>query len=148
MTSDARPPGALPATLAELHADRWTEPFWSAAAQHRLVCARCRSCGTYRMPPAPFCHVCRTQEVDWPQLAGTGVVYTFTIVRHAVAAVVREHVPYVVAVVELDGAPGARLVANILGADSSQVEIGRCVKVCWDDVEPGTTIPRFELIDG
>jgi uncharacterized OB-fold protein len=147
MSADSRPLGALPASLAELHPDPWTEPFWRATAEHRLVCARCTSCGTFRMPPAPFCHVCRAQEVAWPELPGTGVVYTFTVVRHAVATVALGHLPYVVAVVELDGAPGARLIANILGADPSVVEIGRRVHVRWDDVGPRTTIPRFELVD-
>ncbi|HEX3842122.1 MAG TPA: Zn-ribbon domain-containing OB-fold protein [Acidimicrobiales bacterium] len=138
-----RPAGALPVDLAELHPDPWTAPFWAAAAEHRLVCARCADCGTYRMPPTAFCHVCRSQELTWVELPGTGSVYTFTIVRHPVIPEVRASVPYVLAVIELDGAPGARLVANVLEVDPLAVHIGMPVTVAWDDVSDEVTVARF-----
>jgi uncharacterized OB-fold protein len=147
MTAGAsRPPGALPASLAEIHADQWSAPFWAAAREHRLVCARCASCGTFRMPPSPFCPVCRSQGLEWVDLPGTGTVYTFTVVRHAVLPIVREHVPYVIAVVELDGAPGARLLGNVVGLVPEEISVGLTVRVVWDDTEGGATIPRFEAV--
>jgi uncharacterized protein len=138
-----RPPDAMPASLAELHADAWTAPFWEAAARHQLTCARCADCGEFRMPPSPFCYRCRSQRLEWPALPGTGTVYTFTIVRHAVIPDTRSAVPYVLAVIELDGAPGCRLVANVVDAAPEDVTIGLPVRVRWDDVASGVTIPRF-----
>lgn len=138
----ARIPGSLPAEIAGLNPDSWTEPFWLAAAEHRLVAARCGACATFRMPPSPFCHVCRSQDIDWTELNGTGTVFTFTVVRHAVVPVVREHVPYVVAVVDLDGAPGARLVTQLVGMAPEHVTIGMPVGVVWDDVAEGVSVPR------
>lgn len=134
--------GAVPRELAVLTPDSWTEPFWVAAAQHRLVVPRCTSCGTYRMPPSPFCFVCRNQEVDWVDQDGTGRVYSFTVIRHAVVALMRDSLPYVVAVVELPDAGGVRLVANVVGVDPSAVEIGMPVRVVWDDVDEGVAVPR------
>ena len=40
-----------PADLIHLTPDVWTEPFWAAAAEHRLVVPRCTRCGTFRFPP-------------------------------------------------------------------------------------------------
>jgi hypothetical protein len=141
----ARTDTIMPASLTELHADAWTAPFWEAATRHQLVCARCGDCGTFRMPPSPFCHRCRSQRLEWAQLPGTGTIYTFTVVRHAVIPDVRPSVPYVVAVVELDGAPGCRLVGNVIEAAPERVEIGQHVRVSWDDVSEDATIPRFVL---
>jgi uncharacterized OB-fold protein len=144
----ARLDDAVPRELAVLTPDSWTEPFWVAAAQHRLVVPRCTSCGTYRMPPSPFCFVCRAQDVEWVEQEGTGLVYSFTVIRHAVVPLMRDSLPYVVAVVELPGAGGVRLVANLVGVDPSAVEIGMPVTVVWDDVDEGVAVPRFTPAGG
>jgi uncharacterized OB-fold protein len=129
--------------LAHLHPDRWTEPFWAAAREHRLVAARCVSCGTLRQtPPGPFCWECSAQEVQWIDLPGTGVVHSYTVVRSAGPAAAQD-VPFVMAVVDLDDAPGVRLITNIVDIDVDEVTIGRQVVVRWDDVDDETTIPRF-----
>ena len=49
----------------------------------------------------------------------------------------------VVAVVELQGAPGCRLVSNVLEIEPEAVAIGLPVVVAWDDVTESVTIPRF-----
>ena len=41
-----------PAELVSLSPDVFTEPFWVAAAEHRLVVPRCTTCGTFRLPPS------------------------------------------------------------------------------------------------
>jgi uncharacterized OB-fold protein len=48
-------PGRFPAILTQTYADDATQPFWDAARQDRLVAPRCTNCGTFRLPPAPFC---------------------------------------------------------------------------------------------
>jgi uncharacterized OB-fold protein len=133
----------MPEFLAEIEPDAWTAPYWQAAAEHRLVAAKCGDCGAFRVPPAPFCWNCRSQVTEWPQLSGHGTVYTYTVIRRAVIPQIREVVPYVVAVIELDDAPGARLVGNVLDVDPDDVRIGLAVTVAWDDIRPGLTIPRW-----
>jgi hypothetical protein len=137
----------MPGFLAQLAPDRWTEPFWRAAREHRLVAPRCRQCGAFRMPPTPFCWKCRTQDVDWVELSGRGSVFTFNVTRQALLPFLREAVPYVVAVVELEGAPGVRLIGNVIDVDPAQVKIGMPVRVAWDDIDDETTIPRFVPAD-
>jgi hypothetical protein len=140
-----RPANALPADFAELAPDACTAPFWLAARQHRLVVPKCTKCGTFRFPPSPFCHECTHQEVDLVEVAGTGTVYTYTVVRHAVVPQLADHVPYVVAVVDLDDAAGVRMIVNIVESDPEAVRIGSPVSIVWDDVDAEVTIPRFRL---
>jgi uncharacterized OB-fold protein len=139
----ARPRGAPSADLAVLHPDSWTIHFWEAAKDHRLTSAHCDNCGAFRMPPTPFCPKCLSQETSWPTLSGDGTVYSFTIIRHAVIPQLAESVPYVLAMVDLDDAPGARVFTNIVECDPETVFVGQPVRVVWDDTSDEVTIPRF-----
>ncbi len=140
--SDDQYPAFDPA-MADLHADRWTAPYWDAARDHRLSVARCTACGAFRMPPSPYCRDCRSQEIDWVDLPGTATLYAFTVARHALVPGAREAVPYVIGIVEPDGAPGVRIVTNVVGGDPDAVAIGLRLEVVYDDVTPDSTIPRF-----
>ncbi|OAA27436.1 hypothetical protein UG55_100887 [Frankia sp. EI5c] len=131
-----RPAGGPASTL---HPDRWTEPFWAAARRHVLVVALCVDCGTPRpVPPGPYCWECDAQDVVWSPLPGTGKVFTYTVVRQVER-------PYAIAVVELDGVTGVRLMSDLVGVDPETVGIGMPVEVWWDDVDATTTIPRFAV---
>jgi len=133
-----------PTSLVDLHPDASTEPFWIAASEHRLVCARCADCGTRRMPPSPFCPVCRSDRVEWDELSGRGHLYSFTVARHALMPDMRESLPHVIGVVELDDAPGIRLVANVVEVAVDAVVIGMPLEVRWDDVpQSAVSVYRF-----
>jgi uncharacterized protein len=129
------------ASIARINPDQWTAPYWKAAQSHRLVCACCKACGTFRLPPAPFCARCRTQEVYWQELSGNAEIYTFTIVFHAVLPTLKESVPYAVGVASLADAAGVRLIANVVEVDTEQLHIGMPVVVDWLDVDSEVTIP-------
>ncbi len=58
--------------------------------EDRLVAPRCTNCGTFRLPPPPFCFVCQHRDVEWVELPGTGTVYSFTVVRHPLARMLHE----------------------------------------------------------
>jgi uncharacterized OB-fold protein len=129
--------------LMRIYPDVWTKPFWDAAREHRLVAQRCTSCGTFRMPPTAICWNCHSREMEYADLPGTGTVYTFTVARHALIPEVRAALPYVIATIALDGAPGARLISNVIGVDPDAVRIGMPVEVVFDDISPEQTMPRF-----
>ena len=99
--------GVPPVDIIGLSTSPSTEPFWQAAAEHRLVVPRCTRCGTFRLPPSPFCFHCRAQEVEWIDHDGAGEIYSFTVIRHAVIPQVAEALPFVAAVVELPEPAGA-----------------------------------------
>jgi uncharacterized OB-fold protein len=134
----------LPESISQLHPDPLTAPFWAAAREHRLAAARCANCGTVRpLPPGPFCWNCDGDGIEWVTLPGLGTVYTFTVVRTPMLPELEDVVPYVIAVIELDGAPGARLMSNVVGIPADQVTVGLRVQVAWDHVAEDTVIPRF-----
>jgi uncharacterized OB-fold protein len=139
------PRGVLPPEVIHLTPNVWTQPFWDAAAEHRLVIPRCTVCRAYRFPPTPFCWRCRAQDVEWVEHDGAGEVYSFTVVRHAVIPDVRDALPVVPAVVELPGTDGCRLVGNVVDVDPDEVRIGRPVTLDWYDVREGTSVPIFRL---
>lgn len=135
--------GVPPADVIRLTPDVWTEQFWRAAAEHRLVIPRCTACATYRLPPSPFCWSCRSQDVEWVEHDGRGTVYSFTVIRHAVIPDVRDALPFAAAVVDLPGTGGCRLVGDVVGIAPEEVRIGLPVETVWYDVREGESVPCF-----
>ena len=135
-----------PAELIGLTPDEWTEPFWAAAREHRLVVPRCVNCGTYRFPPSPFCYVCRTQDIDWVEQTGHGTLYSFTVAWHPILPDVSDSVPYIPAVVELPNTGGVRVIGNLIDVKPSQAVIGMKVELVWRDIDDMVTVPTFKPI--
>lgn len=131
-------PDAMPTPGVSLD----TRPWWDAAAEHRLVVQRCDACGTARHPPSPVCPTCAATGVRWDDVAPRGVVYTFTVVRQPFLPGTEDVVPYVVAAVELDDAPGVRLFTNVVGPDALDVAIGDAVDIVFEDMGPEYAVPR------
>jgi len=138
--------GLTPAGVIHLTPNVWTEPFWAATAEHRLVLPRCTACSAFRFPPTPFCWRCRAQDVDWIEHDGHGTIYSFTVVRHAVIPDMAGALPIVAAVVELPDTDGCRVVANVVDCDPSDVHIGAAVGLDWYDVRTDETVPVFRLV--
>jgi uncharacterized OB-fold protein len=132
-----------PEELIHLVPDKWTQPFWQAASEHRLVVPRCTTCGTFRLPPSAFCHVCRNQDVEWVEQPGRGTVYSFTVIRHPILPDLADTVPHVPAVVELPDTNGCRLVGAMVDVTPSYVHIGMEVELVWRDVREGPSVPTW-----
>jgi uncharacterized OB-fold protein len=135
--------GLLPVTTGEIGPDAVTAPFFAACREHRFVVPRCTSCGTYRFPPSAFCPNCNSTEVEWAESTGFATLYSFTIVRHPVIPEMLDYVPYVIAVVDIEGMPGARVVTNVVDCDPDSLRVGDRLEVWWHDCSPEVTIPRF-----
>ena len=139
--------GVPPVDIIGLSTSPSTEPFWRAAAEHRLVIPRCTTCGTFRFPPSPFCFNCRAQAVEWIEHDGAGEIYSFTVIRHAVIPQVADALPFVAAVVELPATGGCRVVGNVVDIDPAEVRIGLPVTLDWYDVRPGESVPVFRVTE-
>jgi uncharacterized OB-fold protein len=133
---------ALPADRVRITTDPYTEPFWQAAKDDRLVAPACGACGTFRMPPTPFCPHCRSEDVDWRELSGRGTVYSFSVV-HGYPGI--PDITLVAAVVELPDAPDARLVTNVVDVDPAEVHIGDELEVLFSPISDGWKVPLFRL---
>jgi uncharacterized protein len=137
--------GVYPPALKESFADERTEPFWRAAVDGRVVAPRCDRCGTFVLPPKPYCFACLGQDFTWVDLAGTGTVYTFTIIRHPLHPGLEDVVPYVSGVIELDGTQGAgaRLFGNIIDCVPEDVRVGDTVEVAFEPLSQDYAMMRF-----
>lgn len=133
-----------PMLLEDLSPDGSTAPFWAAARQHRLVFPWCTACGVARPALAPRCVQCGGTTAEWRDSVGNGVIFSFTIARHAVTAHFGPYVPYAIVVVELDDVPGVRLLSNVVDCYPADVSVGRAVELVWHD-EAAWSLPRFRL---
>lgn len=134
-----------PAELFTLVVDQWTQPFWDACREHRLVVPRCPDCGTTRFPPGPFCPECRSQRVEWVDLPGTGTVFSYTIVSRSLTPEMDDSIPYAPVVIALDDAGGRRLISCVVDAEIDSLRVGAPVRVVWEDRADGVTVPFFAL---
>ncbi|MGL4563714.1 MAG: Zn-ribbon domain-containing OB-fold protein [Halioglobus sp.] len=133
---------AAPRALPRL--DAVNRAFWTGGADNELRLMRCRDCQSFIHPPRPLCRDCLSENVAPEAVAGTGVVDTFT-VNHQKWHPAME-VPFVIARVAIDGAPGVFLTSNIVNCAVEDVDIGDRVRVTFlrqDDVY----LPLFEKID-
>ncbi len=91
-----------------------------------------------------MCPRCNSTESDWIPASGRGIVYTFTIVHRPTLPVFDAHVPYNVAVVQLEEGP--YLVSTIIGCSNNEIQVGMAVQVEFEDLTDTVSIPKFRPV--
>jgi uncharacterized OB-fold protein len=117
--------------------------FWTGGAAGELRLMRCRVCASFIHPPRPVCRNCLSENVTSEAVAGTGVIDTYTVNHQKWHPALQ--VPYVIARVAIDGAPGVFLTTNIVGCNVEEVEIGDRVRVTFEQ-QGEIYYPLFEKI--
>jgi len=107
--------------------------FWTGGAEGKLMIAFCSDCSHAIHPPQLICPKCWNDKVDTRAVPGTGTVYTFT-VNHQ-PWMPDMPVPFALAVVDLDGAPGVRVTAEVVNADPESIVIGQTMKVGFLNID-------------
>jgi uncharacterized OB-fold protein len=134
----------MAATRALPRLDASNRDFWTGGEQGKLRLLRCRDCDTFIHPPRPVCRNCLSENVASEAMAGTGVVDTFTVNYQKWSPVME--VPFVIARVAIDGAPGVYLTTNIVGCPVEDVDIDDRVRVTFEQ-QDDVYLPLFEKID-
>ena len=116
-------------------------PYWEAAKNHRLEIQRCNVCEHFWFPPSGSCPNCLASDFTWTQVSGNGKVYSFVTYHRVYHPAWEGEMPYVVALIELEEGP--RLLSNIVGIPHDQVQCEMPVKVVFDDIAPGVSLPKF-----
>ncbi|WP_166903568.1 Zn-ribbon domain-containing OB-fold protein [Mycobacterium sp. DL440] len=132
----------IPAEHIRIAVNATTEPFWAAAKERRLVAPQCADCGAFRLPPTPFCPNCRSKALNWVELGGEAMVYSFAVV-HGFPGI--PDLVLVPAVLDLPDAPGARLVSNIVDVAPAEVSIGMRLRVDFTPIADGWKLPIFRV---
>jgi len=136
----------------------WKE-FYEHARAHRLVVRKCKACGLMRYPPTHACPWCMELGWTWHEVSGRGTIYSYEIVAHAIQPGFKYMTPYAVVLVELDEQRGQptpdealRVIANLVKPDftaeaEANVQIGRRVRVVFQDLADHMALPQFTLTD-
>jgi uncharacterized protein len=116
-----------------------TKPFWDAAATRQFVLKRCCDCGSTHYYPRRICPFCFSNDTEWFKAAGTGTIYSYSVMR-------RVPVPYAIAYVALP--EGVTILTNIVDCDLDAIRVGQPVKVAFKASEEGPLLPVFCPDDG
>ena len=84
-------------------------------------------------------------------MPGEGTVESAVEIHYPVHPLLKDRVPYNVAVISIDGAPGCNAIGNVVNRGSGEVEIGQRVRAVFEEVtDPQTDqkllIPQWEAI--
>lgn len=113
--------------------------YWRGLNEHKLLLQKCAGCGTIRHYPRPMCPACHSMETTWIEASGQGVVHSWTITHHAFHPGVRDDLPYTLATIDL--AEGVRMNAQLRGVAPEMLRIGLPVRVRFETVKEGLTLP-------
>jgi uncharacterized OB-fold protein len=129
-------PGPWPQT------DPISEHYFRACADGSLLVEQCPVCAHIQHFPRGICVRCGASP-RWLASPGRGTIYSYTVVRQMGVAPFSAHVPYVVALIELDEGP--RLIGNIVDCDVDSVRIGATVGAIIHRMSPQIGIPQWRL---
>ncbi|NYT63512.1 Zn-ribbon domain-containing OB-fold protein [Alcaligenaceae bacterium] len=116
------------------------EHFFDAAAQGKFLIKRCKSCDKFHWYPRAICPFCFSDQVEWTEASGQGVIYSYSVTRRAPSG------PYAIAYVTLD--EGVSMMTNIVDCDLDAIRIGQRVKVALKPTQnDGPPVPCFTPAD-
>jgi uncharacterized OB-fold protein len=116
-------------------ADEVDAAFWRALRDGELRVQQCSECRAFRHPPRPACAQCGATDSDWTRAAGTGEVWSYTIVHPPTLPAFADRVPYGAVVVRLD--EGVFLVSNLVDCPVDELAVGTRVELAPTRVVAG-----------
>jgi uncharacterized protein len=123
--------------------DPQNRAFWTGGSEGMLYIVKCNDCGGFVHPPKEVCRHCQSENVAPFAVSGKGTVDTYT-VNHQKWAPDME-VPFMIARVKLDDAPGVYLTTNIVNCPVDAVGIDDPVQVVFEE-QDGLWFPLFEKV--
>lgn len=125
--------------------DELTAPFYSAAANGRLVIPRCVACGRFCWTPRPMCPHCRAQDFDWKEVEPHGTVWSFCVVHPPVLPELQDRTPFAVLLVSLREDPAVRLVGDLVGTSSDHIRIDQAVEAVFEQIDNEVGIVHWRI---
>jgi len=125
-----------------------SEPYWDGLRRHELLFQRCGACNGITHTPSPICAHCLATDLSWEQSAGTGTIYSWTMVWRPQTPAFE--VPYCPVIVDVD--EGWQILSNLIGIDTDDVDArfraGLRVQVEFHPVADGFVLPYFRPVEG
>ena len=120
-----------------------SRPLWEGYRNGRLLLPTCQACGKAHLPPGPVCPYCLSDDLEWLEASGRGVIASYVIVHKAWFPAFAADIPYNVVHVEL--AEGPRMTARVVDAPNEDIEVGRSVVIGFEMIDEQLTMPVFRL---
>jgi uncharacterized OB-fold protein len=111
-----------------------TEAFWEATKEGRFLLRYCGDCGKTHWYPRAICPHCFSDNSEWREASGRGVIYTYSVTR-------RTDPQYVIAYVTLEEGP--TMISNIVDCSYDDLSVGQAVQVTFKQSEGGFAVPMF-----
>lgn len=127
--------------------DEQSAPFWDAAAEHRLTIARCSRCSAFSHPPDVVCPCCGSTDPGFAftAVSGRGTIRSWTVMRQSFLPGFDDDLPFVLVDVELEDQVDLRTIGRLINGPTAPIQIGADVKVVFEDIAPGVSVPAFTL---
>lgn len=116
-----------------------TEAYWQAANEGKLLIKTCNACDQAHFYPRAICPECGSSDTVWTEAAGTGRIYSYSIMR-------RSDPVYAIAYVTLD--EGVTMLSNLVDADFDALSVNMAVEVTFRQTEGGQALPLFRPAEG
>ncbi|MDQ8704603.1 Zn-ribbon domain-containing OB-fold protein [Streptomyces sp. LHD-70] len=121
--------------------DAFTQAYWDAAAEGKLLLRRCGACGRTHHYPREFCPYCwNDTEVRWVEAEGAATLYTWSVVHRNDLPPFGGRTPYVAAVVDL--AEGPRMMTEVVECPEERLRVGMELRVAFR-AEGEMVVPVF-----
>lgn len=118
----------------------------------RLVLQGCLACGAVQHPPEEVCYRCQGMRFTGVESEGRGRIHSYVVAHHPVSPLLRERVPYGIALVQLDDFPEIRVLGNVLNLPPEELRIGLPLRVTFEEIQDDESgerllIPQWELLE-
>ncbi len=113
--------------------DAFTEPYWQAAGEGRLLLRHCGDCGRTHHYPREFCPACWSESVEWVEASGRATLYTWSVIHRNDLPPFGTRTPYTAAVVDL--AEGPRMMTEVVECAQEDLAIGMDLEVTFREAE-------------
>ena len=118
----------------------FTKPYWEATREKKLVIQFCPETKRYQFYPRPMSIFTGKRNLEWREVPGNGIVFSYTITRRALPPF-RGHEPFALAMVELD--EGVRIMGDLIHVAEDDIKIGMKVKPFWIPLPDGYNLLAF-----
>jgi uncharacterized protein len=116
-----------------------SRPYWEGCRAHRLLYQRCTECAFSGLGAFSVCARCQATSSVWEESAGTGSLYSWTVVWRPPDPSFT--VPYAPAVVRLD--EGVWMMSAIIGCEPEVLRDGLRLRVEFHPASAAITLPYF-----
>jgi uncharacterized OB-fold protein len=119
----------------------FTKPYWEGTREKKLIIQYCPDTKKYQFFPRPASLYTGKRNLEWREVPGNGVVYSYTITRRT-RPPFRGHEPFAIAMVELP--EGVRIMGDLVHVAEGDIKIGMKVKPFWIPLAGGYNQLAFE----